>query len=138
MTDRPQPDSAQGLRETLPVVFERKALIAERFYQAMFRMAPETRAFFMVGFGQQKSVFAMLLVKIAQSADSSAAMERIARDLVAVHRAHGVTPEQYRIAGRALAEALETSLADHLGAQELARWTQVAGRLVQRMIELAG
>ncbi len=138
MTETPQQHNDRGLRNTLPVVFERKALIAERFYQAMFRLAPDTRAFFRTGFGRQKSVFAMLIVKIAQSADNPAAMEKIARDLVAVHRARGITPDQYRIAGIALDEALTANLSDRLSGPELARWTQVADTLVQRMIELAG
>ena len=129
---------ASDLRETLPLVYLNKARISDRFYQAMFRLAPETRAHFMGGFGKQKSVFAKLIVRIAQSGDDPGALEEIAREMIAVHRRHAVTVEEFRIAGLALVEALEVCLADSLLPEQLARWTTVATTLVQRMIDLSG
>ncbi|TDK43968.1 globin [Antarcticimicrobium luteum] len=125
------------LCETLPLVFQNKARIADRFYQAMFRLAPETRAHFGGGFGEQKSVFAMLIVKIAQSAGNPDALEQIARHMVEVHRRHGISAADFRIAGRALREALESSLSEGLTVRQLARWTRVADTLIQRMIALS-
>ncbi len=128
---------ANDLRATLPLVYQNKARIADRFYQAMFRLAPETRAYFMGGFGKQKSIFAKLIVRIAQSADDPGALEQIAREMVGAHRRHAVSVDEFRIAGLALAEALEVCLSDSLAPGQVARWTTVAATLVQRMIELS-
>ncbi|GAA6201842.1 globin domain-containing protein [Aquicoccus sp. SU-CL01552] len=125
------------LRGTLPLVYQNKARIADRFYLAMFRLAPETRAHFMGGFGKQKAVFATMIVRIAQSADDPDTLEQIARDMATVHRRHAVSADEFRIAGLALAEALEICLSDSLAPGQIARWTTVAGTLVQRMIELS-
>jgi len=129
---------SSDLRETLPLVYQNKARIADRFYQAMFRLAPETRAFFMGGFGKQKAVFATLIVRVAQSADSPDALEEIAREMVAAHRRHGVSADEFRVAGLALTEAMENSLTGEVAADQIERWTKVADTLVQRMIELSG
>ena len=126
------------LRGTLPLVYQNKARIADRFYQAMFRLAPETRAHFMGGFGKQKAVFAKMIVRIAQSADDPDTLEEIAREMVTAHRHHAVSVDEFRIAGLALAEALEACLSDSLAPEQITRWTTVAGTLVQRMIELSG
>lgn len=128
---------SNDLRETLPLVYQNKARIADRFYQAMFRLAPETRAYFMGGFGRQKAVFATLIVRVAQSADSPDALEEIAREMVAAHRRQGVSAEEFRIAGLALTEAMENCLSGEVAAEQIARWTKVADTLVQRMIELS-
>ena len=125
-----------SLRETLPLVFEHKARIADHFFQSMFHHAPETRAYFTEGFGRKKAILATMIAKIAQTADQPDTLDRIAGGLANSHRAYGITQTQYQAARRALKEALTLHLSDHLSGQELAAWTNVADAFVQRMIDL--
>lgn len=129
---------APGLRRTLPLVFAKKARIAEEFYRSMFRHAPETRVHFTGGFGRQKAILATVLVKIVQLADNPGALDQIAHGLLRSHRHYSVTPSQYQAARRALTEALTLHLSDGLSGEELQSWTTVADTLVQRMIDLSG
>lgn len=127
----------QGLRRTLPLVFAKKARIAEDFFQSMFRYAPETRAHFSDGFGRQKAVFALVILKIVQVADKPGALDEIASGLLASHLLYRVTPSQYQAARRALNEALTLHMSTYLTQEEMESWTTVADTLVQRMIDLS-
>lgn len=129
--------SEDSLRGTLPRVFENKALIAEKFYEALFRRVPEAEALFVRDFGRQKDVFATLLAKIAQYSEQPEALDDIAGDVVKIHRVHGVTAEQYESARQALIEAFAETMSDCLSAEELARWANAGNHLVQRTIELS-
>jgi len=125
-----------GLRRTLPLVFDHKAQIADQFFTSLFHHAPETRLHFSEEFGRQKAVFAMVVAKIVRSADRPDRLEQIARGLVASHRTYDITPGQLHAARLALGEALTLHLSDLMSGAELAYWTRVVDTLVLRMIEL--
>lgn len=127
-----------SVRDTLPQVFEHKALIAEKFYQALFRQMPEAEAMFARDFGRQKDIFASLLAKVAQYSDQPQALDDIASHLARVHRVYQISPVQYQAAGQALTDAFDEAMCDCLSPEERARWARVTDRLVQRIIELSG
>ncbi|WP_161629384.1 globin [Pseudodonghicola xiamenensis] len=129
--------TTEGLRKTLPLVFGKKAAIADQFFDKVFLTAPEMRQFFPHNYGRRKELFATFLTQVALGAECDGVMEQVAQQLATRHRTLGVRPEHYRVGNQALAEAFKTTLADRLSAEELRRWIDVFTRFNQRLAELA-
>jgi len=125
-----------GLRKTLPQVFERKAAIADRFFEKVLQRAPDMHRFFPRNYGRRKDLFATFLAQVALGAESPATMESVAQQLASEHRALGLRPEHYRLGNQALTEAFETILADRLSVEDLQLWVSELTRLNQRLAEL--
>ncbi|MGE4325216.1 MAG: globin domain-containing protein [Pseudodonghicola sp.] len=127
----------ERVRRTLPQVFERKALIADQFFEKVFQRAPEMRRFFPRNYGRRKELFVRFLTQVALVAENSSSLETVAQQLAGEHRALGLRPEHYQLGNQALAEAFETTLADRLGAEDLQLWLTALTRFNQRLAELA-
>ncbi|MGD9864910.1 MAG: globin [Pseudodonghicola sp.] len=125
------------MRNTLPKVFAQKAALAERFFDTIFRHAPEMEAFFPRHYGRRKELFVLLLTRVALCAERPAALEGVAQQMARVHRPLGIRPVHYDIGAHAMIEAFETILSDRLSRAELDRWFDAIIGLTRRLAELA-
>ncbi len=114
-------------------VFAQKAELAVRFYEHLFRLAPEVEALFHKEMFVQREMFSYILVLVARHIYQPDKMSDIADRLAQMHRGTNVSAKQFALAEQALFAAFEEVFDDELSAEEWRDWQAAIRVLVSRM-----
>lgn len=108
-----------------------------RFYDNLFRIAPEVRPMFRGDMKIQANMLEQQLDLIIMSLDKPTTWVNIARQSAIRHAGYGVKPFHYRLVGQALIAALEESLQDEFTPDLRTAWGDAYDVLSRTMIEAA-
>ena len=99
-------DSLALLHASFATVFNKKTDIAGRFYENLFRDAPEARGLFSDDLTRQKEMFASMLTEIVSCAETPVAFADKVKSLGESHKRYKIPAAHFDIAGKALLGAL--------------------------------
>ncbi|PSK91852.1 hemoglobin-like flavoprotein [Murinocardiopsis flavida] len=115
----PSPRVIDVVRATCATLPDDSTLLAEHFYDHLFRLAPDIRPMFAADMTQQQIRMSEALLDVVRNLDQPQEIQAYLRDLGAHHyRVLGVEPAQYRYVGWALVRAvgdLSNSWSSHTG-----------------------
>jgi len=143
MTAAPQlnseltPEQIALIRDTFHML-EPDPVIAERFYDRLFQIAPELRSLFRPDMTGQGMRFMTTLGIIVQHLDDPVALEPYVRRLAEGHAAYGVKPAHFRPMGQALIDTMRAALGRRFPKGADKAWMAAYDHLARRMIELGG
>jgi hemoglobin-like flavoprotein len=112
-------------------------MMADRFYDRLFEIAPETRSLFRGDLVAQKRKFISTLAVLVGSLDNMTGLLSVAGKLAADHVHYGVKAEHYDAVGEALLWSLARGLGDYWTGEVEQSWRKVFAFLSERMIEAA-
>jgi nitric oxide dioxygenase len=95
---------------------------AQRFYERLFELAPETRDMFNVDMGVQGEKLMQMIAVIVAGLDIVDNLKPPLRSMGARHSRYGVQPHHYELVGQALIYSLEPALGDHFTPEVEEAW----------------
>ena len=114
------------------------AEMAERFYDRLFKIAPELRSMFRSDMTGQGMRFMRTLRVIVQNLDEPEALHPYLEKLAQGHSAYGVKPEHFHPMGQALIWTMQEALGEEFPEGADAAWEAAYDHLAHKMIERAG
>ena len=114
------------------------AEMAERFYDQLFKIAPELRSMFRSDMTGQGMRFMRTLRVIVQNLDEPEALHPYLEKLAQGHAAYGVKPEHFHPMGRALIWTMQEALGEEFPEGADAAWEAAYDHLAHKMIAQAG
>ena len=111
--------------------------MADRFYNRLFEIAPETRPLFRSDLSKQKGKFISTLAVLVGSLDDVTGLLSIAGRLARDHVHYGVRAEHYQAVGEAMLWSLGQGLGPFWTDEVEAAWRKVYAFLSERMIAAA-
>ncbi|MGD1876859.1 MAG: globin domain-containing protein [Kiloniellaceae bacterium] len=130
-------DEADLVRSSFRIVSRTSQQSAERFYEILFAMAPETRDLFVNDMVQQGAELMSKLGLIVAELQNLAGMRPILEDLALRHVAYGVKPHHYALVGSALLQMLDEVVGDDFTPETRDAWAKAYGDLSDLMIRSA-
>lgn len=125
------------LRSSFRSVSRSGAQAANRFYEILFEIAPQTRALFVNDLEQQGAQFISKLGLIVAELQNVESLVPVLEDLALRHVAYGVKPEHYPLVGRALQQMLAEVLEDDFTSETRAAWAKAFAEISGLMIRSA-
>ena len=126
-------DSLALLHASFATVFNKKTDIAGRFYENLFRDAPEARGLFSDDLTRQKEMFASMLTEIVSCAETPVAFADKVKSLGESHKRYKIPAAHFDIAGKALLGALSVELDGLLSSAEMRAWNLAAEAMTEAM-----
>jgi hemoglobin-like flavoprotein len=99
------------------------AAFADRFYDRLFELAPDTRPLFAGDMAGTKLKFMNMLATLIGALDRPDVFSSVPRHLGTRHHGYGVEPRHYAPVGEALIDTLRAELEQRFTADVSAAWT---------------
>lgn len=113
------------VKSTAPVLKEHSGQIGKRFYELLFRKAPELNNIFNQTNqkrGIQQEALGYVVYAAGEHITNLDALTSVIRRITEKHRAIGVKPEQYAVVGETLLEAVQDVLGDAATDEIIEAW----------------
>src|SRR5205085_6388935 len=107
------PDQIEHIRSTSDIILG-SGRVADRFYEALFAIAPETRGLFRDDLTALKLKFMNMLASLVGSVDQPMVFASILTHLGRRHRRYGVRAAHYEPVGAALLISVQASLGERM------------------------
>ena len=128
------PDQIERIRSTADIILG-SGRFADRFYEALFAIAPETRSLFRDDLTALKLKFMNMLASIVGAVERPEMFASILTHLGRQHRRYGVKATHYEPVGTALLISLQASLGERMTPQVRDAWTclytEIEGAMLQ-------
>lgn len=125
----------ERIKSSFPLIFNHKSEIAARFYDRLFRDAPEVRAMFRADMTSQKEMLATVLTILAKASFEQHKVEEIVMRLARSHSVLGISAAQFRLGEAALSEAVADVVGHQLAPDVLVAWQVAIRRVIDTMID---
>ena len=113
-----------------------RLVVGERFYECLFREAPELRHMFKSNTSIQAGKLFDMLSHIVKNLERLEAVSIEVSDLARRHTVYGIKPQQYAIVRRCLMAALEESLGKYWTEEVKYAWVLAYHTLSSIMIDI--
>lgn len=127
------PDQIRRVQETFEKIAPSGDRFSERFYEILFRNAPETRVLFRGDSREQQRKFLTTLIFIVRNLQYAERILATVEDLGRRHIGYGVKPEHYAVVGTALLDTLAEALDSSFDDSTRAAWTSAYQLLAEAM-----
>ena len=127
------------VKSTAPVLKEHSAQIGKRFYELLFRKAPELNNIFNQTNqkrGVQQEALGYVVYAAGEYITNLDALTSVIRRITEKHRAIGVKPEQYSIVGETLLEAVKDVLGDAATDEIIEAWGKAYSFIADAFISI--
>ncbi|MGR1581178.1 globin domain-containing protein [Thalassobius sp. S69A] len=128
-------ENLELIRHSFPLIFQHKAEITTKFYEGLFRDAPELRRLFSKEMNVQKDMLVSVLTTLAKASFDEGLVESMIARMARVHSGLGITSGQFRTGEAALLSALDQSVGDLLSETTLDAWKTAVRRVISAMID---
>ena len=108
---------------------------ARRFYDELFRIAPDARGLFTVDMALQRTKFVTMMASLVDMLDSASQSDVAARELGERHVGYGVRESDYDAVGTALLICLRHRLGEEWDEAMETAWATFYGELAEAMID---
>lgn len=126
------------IKQSFPLVFQRKSIIASHFYAELFRLVPEARPLFRQDMSSQKEMLATVLTTLAKASFDPERMQEVVARMAHAHDGLGITEAQLRAGERALCHAVTAVIESKVSSETLAAWHLGIRRVIDEMIAPPG
>ena len=123
----------EHMRQSFPVMFQHKAEISQKFYQDLFRDAPETREMFGDSMGAQREMLATVLTTLAKASFKPETVQQILFRLARSHAGLGLTERQFQVGEAALHNAITSTMTGKVDDDVLKAWQTAVRRVIEAM-----
>ena len=128
------PDQIEHIRSTSDIILG-SGRVADRFYEALFAIAPETRGLFRDDLTALKLKFMNMLASLVGSVDQPMVFASILTHLGRRHRRYGVRAAHYKPVGAALLISVQVSLGARMTPQVREAWTCLYAEIEGAMLQ---
>ena len=127
--------SLQRISANYELLAPRMTALAERFYERLFTVLPESRALFKIDIALQSQHLAAALALIVRNLRLLDALEQPLMELGVGHARVGVRPEHYPVLCRTMIETIRDGSGQDWSPELQTDWSEVLERVSRIMME---
>jgi len=127
------PETVVLIRQSWSQVMPRRKQVCGDFYRRLFATYPELRPLFQDDLARQTDLFVTMVNTVVSALDNPGPVLPLLETLGARHAAYGVSDDDYDKFEAVLLDTLAASLGETFTPTVRAAWSEVYGRLADRM-----